>query len=83
MNTETPDALDGTVAGEGQYLRRAQAMLAARAELFRAVPARSVRLAGIAGPPRDRAGSLLRQVSRQLTLPLPRERTRRRARMVR
>lgn len=82
MDTESSGLVDA-VSGEGAYLRRAQALLAARGEVFLAGPARSLRLAGVAGPPQDRAGSLTRQRSRQLSLPLPRERTRRRARMVR
>jgi hypothetical protein len=80
METKTPGAVDPAGTGEGPYLRRAQALLAARAELFPAGPAR---LAGIAGPPQDRPESHFRHASRQLTLPLPRERQRRRARMVR
>jgi hypothetical protein len=83
MDTETPGAADPAGTGEGQYLRRAQALLAARAELFLAGPGRSARLAGIAGPPQDRPGAAFRHASRQLTLPLPREQARRRARMVR
>jgi hypothetical protein len=79
MDSDTPAAVDPAAAGEGQYLRRAQALLAARAELFPVGPAR---LAGIAGPPQDRPGALFRRAS-QLTLPLPRERARRRARMER
>ena len=42
---------------------------------FLAGPARSMRLAGIPGPPQDGGGALLRRRSRQLTLPLARERT--------
>lgn len=80
MDTEASGAIDPAGVGEGPYLRRAQALLAARAELFLAGPAR---LAGIAGPPPDRPGAVFRQGSRQLTLPLPRERARRRARMAR
>ncbi|MHB8538133.1 MAG: hypothetical protein ACYDCS_08950 [Candidatus Dormibacteria bacterium] len=67
------------VPAEGAYLRRAEALLAARAELF---VAGSARRGGIAGAPEDRAVTLVRPASRQLTLPLPRERGRRRARMV-
>jgi hypothetical protein len=83
MDTETSVPIEGGVAGDGSYLRRAEALLAARAELFLAGTARSVRLAANPGPPQDPARSLLSRRSRQLTLPLPRERTRRRARMVR
>jgi len=82
MDTQTSGGEDVGLPGDGPYLRRAQALLAARAELFVAGPARSVRLAGIAGPPQDRAATLARP-GRQLRLPLPRERTRRRATMVR
>jgi hypothetical protein len=82
MHTDAAASIDTAVAGEGLYLRRAQALLAERAELFLPRPARSVRLAGVAGPPQDRAGSLPRQAGRQLTLPLPRDRSRRRLRMV-
>jgi hypothetical protein len=83
MDNETPGPVEAGIVDEGPYLRRAQALLAARSELFLRGPVRSARLGGIAGPPKDRAGSLLREAGRQLTLPLPRERSRRRARMVR
>lgn len=83
MDRDTAASIDTAVAGEEPYLRRAQALLAARAELFLARSARPPRLAGVAGPSQDRAGSLPRQASRQLTLPLPRDRTRRRLRIVR
>ena len=74
--------IDAGAVVDGPYQRRAQALLATRAELFVA-DARSVRLAGIPGPPRDRTPSGARQRGRQLSLPLPRERGRRRARMIR
>lgn len=80
MDIETTAAIDPAAAGEGHYLRRAQALLAARAELFPAGPAR---LAGIAGPPQGRPAAGFRRNTRQLTLPLPREKARRRARMMR
>lgn len=83
MDTETPGPVEADISAEGPYLRRAQALLAARSDLFIRVPVRSARLGGIAGSPQDRAGSLFRPAGRQLTLPLPRERSRRRARMVR
>jgi hypothetical protein len=83
METEQPEAVDAEVPGEGPYLRRAKALIAARSELFRAGPARSGWLAGASGPPQDRTRALVRKASRQLTLPLPRELPRRRARMVR
>ena len=70
MDTQTSGGEDVGLPGDGPYLRRAQALLAARAELF------------VAGPPQDRAATLARP-GRQLRLPLPRERTRRRATMVR
>jgi hypothetical protein len=79
MDTDRSGSVDAG-AGEGAYLRRAQTLLAARGELFVIVPARSQELAG---PPNDRSGSLFRQVGRQLTLPLPRDRAGRRARMMR
>jgi hypothetical protein len=82
MDTQTSGAEDRGIPADGPYLRRAQALVAARAELFVTGPARSVRLVGIAGPPQDRTAPLTRQ-GRQLALPLPRERTRRRATMVR
>jgi hypothetical protein len=83
MDTERPDAVDAEVPGDGPYLRRAKALIDARSDLFRAGPARSGWLAGTSGPPQDRARELARKASRQLTLPLPRELPRRRARMVR
>jgi hypothetical protein len=83
MDTETSGPVEADIAGDGLYLRRAQALLAARSELFLRGPVRSPRLGGPTRPAKDRAGSLLRQAGRQLTLPLPRERSRRRARMVR
>jgi len=82
MDTEAAPHIDTASGGDGLYLRRAQALLAERAELFAARPARSGRLAGSAGPSQRRADSPPRRASRQLTLPLPRDRTRRRLRMV-
>ncbi|MGA8417403.1 MAG: hypothetical protein WB808_12380 [Candidatus Dormiibacterota bacterium] len=67
-------------AGEGAYLRRAQSLLASHGERFVIVPARSPQPSGA---PNDRIGSLVRQAGRQLILPLPRDRTSRRARMMR
>lgn len=81
MDTQASGRWDTETPGDGAYLRRAQALLAARGELF-VVSTRSARLAGIAGPSQDRAASVLRSGGRQLTLPLPRERGRQRARMV-
>jgi hypothetical protein len=83
MDTEQRDAVDADGSGDGPYLRRAKALIAARSDLFRAVPSRSGWLAGASGPPQDRTRALARKKSRQLTLPLPRELPRRRARMVR
>jgi hypothetical protein len=80
MDTEMPVVIEANAADEGFYARRMQALLAARSELAQAGP---VRLAGIAGPTQNRAASAPRTASRQLSLPLARERTRRRARMVR
>jgi hypothetical protein len=82
MDTDPAASIDTAVAAEGPYLRLAQTLLAERAELFLPRPARSVRPAGVTGPPQDRAGSLPRRAGRQLTLPLPRDRSRRRLRMV-
>jgi hypothetical protein len=72
-----PDSNDGT------YLRRAQALMAARAELFAALPSNVPRFAGIAVARRERVTSRNRPGGRQLSLPLPRERLRRQARMLR
>jgi hypothetical protein len=82
MDTDPAASVETAIGGEGPYLRRAQALVAERAELFHIRPARSVRLTGVSEPQRDRAGSLPRNASRQLTLPLPRDRARRRLRMV-
>ncbi|MGA8361248.1 MAG: hypothetical protein WB807_01945 [Candidatus Dormiibacterota bacterium] len=82
MDSETAAPVEAEIAGEGPYLRRARALVTSRSELFLRGPARSAWL-NVAGPPEDRERSPLRQAARQLTLPLPRERTRRRARMVR
>ena len=81
MDNEAAAHIEPAGACEGLYLRRAQALLAERAELFAARPARSRRLAGNAGAPRQ-ADSPSRRASRQLSLPLPRDRARRRLRMV-
>jgi len=83
MDTEHTDAVDADAPGDGPYLRRAKALIAARSDLFRAGSSRSGWLAGASGPPQDRTKALTRTSSRQLTLPLPRELKRRRARMVR
>ena len=83
METHTVGAVEIGTTVDVPYLRRAQALLATRSELFPAAPARSVWPAGTPGPPQDRTGSSARRGGRQLSLPLPRERGRRRARMVR
>jgi hypothetical protein len=83
MDTERPDTVDAEALDDGPYLRRAKALIATRSELFRAAPSRSGWLAGTSGPPQERTRALARKASRQLTLPLPRELPRRRARMVR
>ena len=82
MDMQTPGAVDAGAVVDDTYVLRAQALLATRAELFIPAQARSVRLAGAGGPPQDRTGSEFRPRGRQLTLPLPRARGRRRARMV-
>jgi hypothetical protein len=82
MDMQASGPVDAGAVVDGPYLRRAQALLASRAELFAGAQTRSVRLAGVAGPPQNRAGGGVRPGGRQLTLPLPRERGRRRARMV-
>jgi hypothetical protein len=79
MDTDQSDSVDAG-AGEGAYLRRAQTLVAARGDLFVIVPARSEQFDG---SPNDQTRSLLPQAGRQLTLPLPRDRAGRRARMMR
>jgi hypothetical protein len=83
MDTEQLDAVEAETPGDGPYLRRAKALIAARSDLFRAGPSRSSWLAAASSPPQDRTRAFTRKASRQLTLPLPRELPRRRARMVR
>jgi hypothetical protein len=83
MDTERSEPVDPEGPDDGPYLRRAKALITARSDLFRAGPSRSGWLAGVSGPPQDRTRALARKSSRQLTLPLPRELPRRRARMVR
>ncbi|HEY6469892.1 MAG TPA: hypothetical protein VI434_08995 [Candidatus Dormibacteraeota bacterium] len=79
--TTTPDG--GATDGDGQYFRRAQALMARRAELFATVPSLSLGRAATAGPmPEDRPEAH-RSGGRQLSLPISRERGRRRARMLR
>jgi len=82
MDMQASGPIDAGAVVNGPYLRRAQALLATRAELFVAAQTRSVRLAAVPAPPQHRAEAGVRPGGRQLTLPLPRERGRRRARMV-
>jgi hypothetical protein len=77
--------MDGTIPpptdhAEGLYARRAAALLAARAELFNDARSRSFSASVAAAP--ERRESRGRASGRQLTLPLPRERRARRARML-
>jgi hypothetical protein len=68
---------------DGSYLRRAQALLAARGELFTTLPLSSPGFTGMVIARRDRMTARDRTRARQLSLPLPRDRGRRRARMLR
>ena len=68
---------------DGSYLRRAQALLADRAELFTTLPVGSPRFTGLVIARRDRVAQRARAGARQLSLPLPHDRGRRRARMLR
>lgn len=83
MDMEASGSLDAGAVVDEPYLRRAQALLATRAELFAGAQTHRARLAGVSGPPLTQAGVGVRPGGRQLTLPLPRERGRRRARMMR
>jgi hypothetical protein len=74
--------MDTELPGPGSYLRRAEALIAARRDLFGAAPRPAVSEAFIAQT-RVRAPELSQSSARQLRLPLPRERGRRRARMLR
>ena len=67
-------------AAEGSYLRRAQALIAARVELFVARPRRLD--AGRRSPAHRGIVATRAPAGRQLSLPLPRDRRRRRARML-
>jgi hypothetical protein len=80
-NTPIPD-LPATGL-DGSYLRRAQALLAARAALFTTLPPGSPRFAGLVIARRDRVTARDRTRTRQLSLPLRGDRGRRRARMLR
>lgn len=80
--TLTPDS--GMADGDGQYVRRALALMARREELFTAVPVGSLVCAPAAVPtPQDRPQRSRLTGGRQLSLPIARERGRRRARMLR
>ena len=79
MDTKTWTVLDGGLTEDGPYLRRAQALLATRAELF---AAGSMQPATDSGP-LERGASPRRRGGRQLSLPIAREHRRPRARMVR
>jgi hypothetical protein len=69
---------------DGQYVRRALTLMARRAELFTAAPARSpVSVPAVVPTPQDRPQRPRRTGGRQLSLPIARERGRWRARMVR
>jgi hypothetical protein len=83
MDDDTPIPTPPAVSLEESYLRRAQALLAARAELFTALPLGSPRFTGTVIARRDRVTARDRTRSRQLSLPLPRDRGSRRARMLR
>ena len=84
MDPDTSNPGSGTTDGDGQYFRRAQALMARRAELFATVPSLSLERAAAVGPtPQDRAHGTRRSGGRQLSLPISRERGRRRARMLR
>lgn len=78
MDREVRAPAEPEVGDHGWYLRRAESLLAARAELFAASPGQPAPVVSRTDRPvtRTRAGS------RQLSLPLPRERGRRRARML-
>lgn len=74
----------GMADGDGQYVARAQALMARRAELFasaRTLPLESAPAYAPAIP--ARADRKRRSGGRQLSLPIARERGRRRARMLR
>ena len=68
---------------DGSYFRRAQALVAARSELFTTLPLGSPRFTGTVIARRDRVTARDRSSARQLSLPLPRDRGRRGARMLR
>jgi hypothetical protein len=74
----------GLPEADGLYLRRAEALMARRAELFTTAPMRSLQQAAAGGAgQQERPQGTRRTGGRQLSLPIARERGRRRARMVR
>jgi hypothetical protein len=83
MDDDTPIPDPAATGLDGSYLRRAQELLAARAELFTALPLSPPRFTGMVIARRDRVTARDRTRTRQLSLPLPRDRGRRRARMLR
>jgi hypothetical protein len=82
MDTDAPTPAQPAGDPDGSYLRRAQALLAARVELFATIPAASTRVTATLTAQRDGVASQARRAGRQLSLPLPRGRGRRRARML-
>jgi hypothetical protein len=82
MDTDTPTPAQHAGDADESYLRRAQALLAARVELFETLPAGSTRVAATPTAKRDGVALRERRAGRQLSLPLPRDRGRRRARML-
>ncbi len=82
MDTDTPTRAQPGGDADGSYLRRAQALMAARVELFATIPAGSTRVAATLTSKRDGVAMRERRAGRQLSLPLPRDRRRRRARML-
>jgi hypothetical protein len=83
MDDDNPISAPPAGGVEESYLRRAQALLAARAELFTTLPRDLPRFTGLVIARRDRVTMRDRSGARQLSLPLPRDRRRRRARMLR
>ncbi|MGA7988304.1 MAG: hypothetical protein WCB51_07900 [Candidatus Dormiibacterota bacterium] len=74
--------MDADNPGRGSYLRRAEALIEERRDLFGPLPRQSMS-APSAAQSHDRAAGSSRPPVRQLRLPLPRERGRLRARMLR
>jgi hypothetical protein len=80
MDYENSTTDSGLTDGDGQYVRRAQALMARRAELFTRAPALSPTRAPTA---QDRSQRTRRTGGRQLSLPIARDRGLRQARMLR